>query len=418
MTGGDPATPLEIMLFDASQRQTSTPRAGTEPSEIPGAALFPLGTQTNAPVLGIVATAAGAPFRLDLHSPVDAVADVSITLPRGDGTFVRGDFRGVVLHPGTVARIAHDPLRPDEIVLAKEGESVTRAGAAVAPQGPRLVSATLIGPETLQGASPFGFQAVALFDRVVDGASAARKENYKVPKNAVHGAKRQLSGRLVFVSLEQPEGPYVPTTFSVLGGVSDPRGNEGPSGTEPMGSRLEDPGAIVSGRVFQADGTPVSSGAVTYVNNSDLSCKFNNEAGFAALPLDSDGHYEFRYVRQDSCGTPFKIVTVDPATGGRRQASAFVRAAGEAITLDLALFGRGAVEGTVTVTQAPKPCRGPRSSRSARPIPRSAAPPRPTAWATTSSTASRSARSWSRRARARPSARSRAGSSARGPPRP
>jgi hypothetical protein len=99
--------------------------------------------------------------------------------------------------------------------------------------------------------------------------------------------------------------------------------------------------------VFQADGTPVGSGTVTYVNNSDLSCKYPNETGFAAVPLDSEGHYEFRYVRQDNCGQPFKIVTVDPATGGRRQASAYVRAAGEAITLDLALFGRGAVEGTV-----------------------------------------------------------------------
>lgn len=347
VTGGDPAAPLGIALFDASGRQTSTPRAGTEPSEIPGAAVFRLGTETNAPVLGIVATAAGAPFRLDLHSAVDTVADVSITLPKGDGTFVRGDFRGVVLLAGTVARLAHDPLRPGEIVLAKEGESVTRDGAAVASPGPRLVSATVIGPETLQGASPFGFQLVALFDRVVDADSSSRSENYAIPKNGAQGAKRQLSGRLVFVSLEQPEGPHIPTTFSVLGGVRDPRGTEGPSGTVDVGSRLEDKGAVVSGRVFQADGTPVTSGAVTYVNNSDLTCYRPNETGFAAQALDSEGHYEFRYVRQDNCGQPFKMVTVDPATGGRRQASAFVRAAGEAITLDLALFGRGAVEGTV-----------------------------------------------------------------------
>jgi hypothetical protein len=353
VAGGDAADPLEITLLDAAGRKTSTLGTGPDgpPSEVPSATLLPLGTAANAPVLGIVAAATGGAYTLELRSPVDTVADVSMTLPRGDGTFVRGAFYGVEFQPGLVVRVAYDPRWPDDITLAKEGagSSARHDGRVVEPQGPRVVSATLIGPETLQGASPFGFQLVALFDRVVDGESAARKENYAIPKNAVHGAKRQLSGRLVFASLDEPEGgpDYVPTTFSVVGGVSDPRGNEGPAGTVGVGSRLEDPGAVVSGRVFQADGTPVSSGVVTYVNNSDTTCYRPNETGFAAVALDSEGHYEFRYVRQDNCGQPFKIVTQDPATGGRRQASAFVRAAREAITLDLALFGRGGVEGTV-----------------------------------------------------------------------
>ena len=358
VSGGDPAAPLGITLLDASGRRTSTLGYGAEapPSEVPGAALLPLGTEAGSATLGIVAAATGGPWSLDLRSTVATVVDVSVTFPRGDGAFARAEFRGVEFAPGTIAHVAHDPLRPGEIALTKEGESVTRAGGAVLPEGPKLVSATVIGPETLQGASPFGFQIVALFDRVVDPESSARKDSYAIPKNTVQGAKTQLSGRLVFVSLEQPEGPHVHTTFSVMGGVSDTRGNGGPSGTVELGSRLEDPGAVVSGRVFQADGTPVTSGTVTYVNNSDLSCYRPNETGFAAQALDSEGHYEFRYVRQDNCGTPFKIVTQDPATGARRQASAYVRADGEAITLDLALFGRGAVEGTVRdVLEKPVP---------------------------------------------------------------
>jgi hypothetical protein len=358
VTGGNPASPLGITVKDASGRQTSTlsPGPAGPPSDVPGAALLRLGTEANAPVLGVVPAATGGPYSLDLRSTVDTVVDVSITLPKGDGTFVRAEFSGVDFPAGTIARVSLDPLQPDQIVFEKEGVSVTRAGSAVPPQGPQLVSATVIGPETLQGASPFGFQLVALFDRVVDPDSAAQKENYEIPKNGIQGAKSQLSGRLVFISLEQPEGGrlpgsgqlYVPTTFRVVGGLLDSRGTEGPSGTVDLGSRLEDPGAVVSGHVFQADGTPVTSGTVIYVNNSNTACvPQTNETGFAALPLDSEGHYEFRYVRQDNCGTPFKIVTVDPATGARRQASAFVRAAGEAITLDLALFGRGAVQGTV-----------------------------------------------------------------------
>jgi Carboxypeptidase regulatory-like domain len=346
----NPGAPLGIFVLDAAGHRTTNmvlEPGKRPPSDVPSAALLPLGPEAGDPVLGVVASASGGPHIVQLWSGVATTADLSVTFPKGDGTFVHGDFPGIHFQAGTVVRAALDQTQPDRILLDFDEESVVYGGVPLESEGPNLVSATLIGPETLQGASPFGFQMVALFDRIVEAASAEKKESYQVPKNGIQGAKRQLSGRLVFLSLEQPEGPYVPTTLGVLGGVTDPRGKEGPSGSMAVGSRLVDPGAIVTGRVFQADGTPVTSGVVTYVNNSDLSCRWPNETGFAALPLDAEGHYEFRYVRQDNCGLPFKIVTQDPATNGRSEVSARVRAAGEAITLDLALFGRGSVQGTV-----------------------------------------------------------------------
>lgn len=342
--------PLGISVFDAAGHRTTNvvlEPGKRPPSDVPSAVLLPLGPEAGDPVLGLVANAGGGPYIVALRSSVATTANLSVTFPKGDGTFVHGEFRGIHFEAGTIVRAALDATQPHRIILDKDEGQVSYGGLPLESEGPNLVSATLIGPETLQGASPFGFQMVALFDRIVEAESAQQKESYEVPKNGIQGAKRQLSGRLVFLSLEQPEGPYVPTTLSVLGRVTDPRGKQGMPGSVEVGSRLLDPGAIVTGHVFQADGTPVTSGVVTYVNNSDLSCYRPNEAGFAALPLDPEGHYEFRYVRQDNCGLPFKILTQDPATGGRREVSARVRAAGEAITLDLALFGRGSVQGTV-----------------------------------------------------------------------
>ena len=92
--------------------------------------------------------------------------------------------------------------------------------------GPRLVAASVIGPEVLAGAGPFGLHAILVFDRILDGDSAAVATRYVIPNNTVRVAKAVLSGRLVILSLAQPEGPYVPTTVDV-NGVLDLRGRRG-----------------------------------------------------------------------------------------------------------------------------------------------------------------------------------------------
>ncbi len=211
--------------------------------------------------------------------------------------------------------------------------------------GPRLVAASVIGPEVLAGAGPFGLHAILVFDRILDGDSAAIATRYVIPNNTVRVAKAVLSGRLVILSLAQPEGPYVPTTVDV-NGVLDLRGRRG-SGSALLQSRLVDPGAIVSGRVIGADGTAVRTANVVYSNNADFTCNFPAQSGLASVPVDGDGRFEYRYVRRDNCGLPFEMVTQDPGTGAVRKSSGFVRAAGERIVLDIVLLGRGSVEGTV-----------------------------------------------------------------------
>ena len=89
--------------------------------------------------------------------------------------------------------------------------------------GPSVVSAHVVGPETIDSAGPFGLNAFLLFDRVVDPARAAIASTYTIPNNAVVAAQAVLSGRFVALSLAQPEGPNVPTTIAVAG-LPDSRG--------------------------------------------------------------------------------------------------------------------------------------------------------------------------------------------------
>lgn len=324
-----------VTLSDATNRLLGPPAR----AEIPGGAVFPFGPGAS---WGLVTDPSSSTYTLDV--PAGALA--SLTVPKGDGSFAR--FTGIAgpLH------VVVDTTRPEAVTLVADGASDRRAAdATISSTGPALLAANIIGPETLNVAGPFGYHVALLFDRAVSDATAKVATNYAVlrgglPVNTVRGMKRQLSGRIVFGSLEQPEGPYVPVSVAVEG-VADGRGVVRPRQELPLVSRIEDPGAVVSGRVLTAEGNPVGDAVVTYENNSDTSCVNPLYTGFSAQRTGSDGRYEMRFVRRDNCGLPFRISTRDPQDGAVRRNTAYVQYSGEQILLDVVLFGRGVVEGVV-----------------------------------------------------------------------
>lgn len=348
---GGGAAPVDVVLADGNGNVLASTTPG---GAIPGGVLLPLGSggPGSGPYLGLVTAPSTPPYTVTLTGKGAGTVDLSVTLPRGDGTFLRGSVSGVTVTPGSRLQLAIDGdlnLAVDSNGDGTADLTVPLSQESIQPSGPRLISANVIGPETLSQAGPFGFNVALLFDRVVDAATAGDVRHYTVPANAVQAAGPQLSGRLVFANLAQPEGPYVPSTLAVSG-IADSRGVTGPAANVNLASRLQDPGAVVSGRIFNADGTPVSSAVVTYVNfpyDPNCSDTERTAAGMARTPVGADGRYQFRFVRQDNCGAPFSIATTDPTTGALRQVSSYVRIAGQQMVLDIALFGRGSVGGTV-----------------------------------------------------------------------
>jgi hypothetical protein len=362
---GAGAAPVDVALIDSTGLQSVAQAATGElpRSEIPGAVWLPLDASASGPLLGVLTALSAPVYTLDLTGKSSGAVDLAVTQPRGDGNFVRAELRGLAVTATSRARLVIDRRLPDTLVLQVDADgdgtfesSQNLTTEQLTPSGPKLVSATVVGPETIDGASPFGLELAVLFDRVVDATSAAVPSNYSMPNNSVQTAKRQLSGRFVFASMNEPEAAYVATTLAVSG-IRDPRGTAGASQTVTLASRLEDPGAVVSGRVIGADGTPVTGGVVTYRNNSNWQCleaMGNTDIGFAAVTLDAQGRYEFRYVRQDKCGHPWAMLVSDPTTGALHTATGFVQMPGERIVLDIALLGQGVVTGVVRdLTGAP-----------------------------------------------------------------
>ena len=351
---GAGALPAEVQLSDGAGRRTDVARR-----EVPSAVVVALGSGAFAPRLGWVAAPTAPPYAIQVNGTADGDLGVSLTLPEGDGGVRHARLFPIRVRAGSRHRVVYDPARDGQVDLETDldGDGVFEGReaidtAVVASQGPRLVAAATIGPETLDGASPFGTYAALLFDRVVSESDASDASNYEIASNSVLAARRQLSGRLVFAALEQPEGPLVAARLAIRG-IHDERGRGGARQEEPLVSRLLLPGAVVSGRVLQADGTPVAGALVTYMNTSSghaegrWDCTINAESGISAQRTDAAGRFGLRYVVQNPCGGPFRLETQDPHTGAVRGVKTFVRMAGQRLSLDLVLIGHGRVTGQV-----------------------------------------------------------------------
>jgi hypothetical protein len=348
---GTTGSPISATLTDSAGNHVGSSAPG---GTMVGGALFTLGSPPNATYLGLLTAPTNSPYTLSLTGQGTGTTDIAISIPQGDGTVVRGTAAGVQVSTGLKLKVVADLTSPSNLVLkvdtAGDGSystSIPLITQILSPSGPNLISATVIGRETVSQAGVFGLNMVLLFDRVVDATTSSNASNYSIPNNSVGSASRQLSGRLVFANLTQPEGPYVPTTIGVSG-VADQRNAVGPTASVNLQSHLADPGAVVSGRVLGPDGTPSPTATVTYTNSSSPpDCQNDATIGLAALPVQSNGVYQFRYVHQDQCGGPFQMSTRDPKTGALRQATAYVRAPGQQIVLDLAMLGLGTVTGVV-----------------------------------------------------------------------
>lgn len=352
---GASAAPVSIALTDGAGKSVSSSLPG---GTLPGGVIFPLGAPDNAPLLGLLTSFTSPSYTLEITELASGTADLAITVPRGDGNVVRATATGIQIEPGQRLRAVVNLTNYEGLILQADtagdgifATTVPLVQEVISPPGPTFISATIIGPETISQASTYGLHMAMLFDRIVDKNTALAASNYSIPSNRIQYASRQLSGRLVFASLNQPEGPYVPSTVSVAG-MADLRGMVGQAATVPLQSKLQTPGAVVSGRVMNADGSPATNAVVTYVNDpplppDDICPQICDPIGISAVPVNADGYYQFRYVHQSDCGVPYMIATNDPNTGARHYIQGFANYAGENLVYDFVLFGLGTVTGTV-----------------------------------------------------------------------
>ena len=197
-----------------------------------------------------------------------AIWDLAVSLPRADGSVGLHTFTGLSVSAGDVGKVALDLLATSPRLVMSidaDGDGIFEKSVDAAAEeileasGPALLSATVIGPETLSGADAFGRAVALLFDRELRPDEADLTSSYEVDAHDVLSARTQLSGRLVFLFLGQPAGDLVARDLTVSG-LFDSTGRAMLSQTMGLGSRIVPPdavGGVVSGRVLDAEGAPI-----------------------------------------------------------------------------------------------------------------------------------------------------------------
>jgi hypothetical protein len=348
---GSGGADLDWSLTDAGGRTLDPDGSGT----LPNAVFVPLSDPAASGRSLALATRLGSSlYEWTYASTATAPTsfDFAVSLPAAGGFAERHLFEGVSLAPGERGKLTLDLLSSSSVLtlrVDRDGDGQFEDAVAETSQEilavppPSVLAATVIGPETLTGADPWGRVIALLFDREMREAEVLDVSNFDVEENVVRSSSLQLSRRIVFLFVESPVSDLVERTIEVAG-LFDTRGQPLGSDSRVIASRLVDDGAVVGGRVLDADGTPVPNAEVLYINAIP-----GDAIVISQKSADAFGRYQFDYVRRSPSG-PFSIRATDPETGAAQQLSTRVGFDGENIVVDLVLLGRGGVTGVVRDT--------------------------------------------------------------------
>ena len=224
-------------------------------------------------LIGLVTDPTAGPYTVTLQPTVDTTIDLAVALPRSDGSVARADTGALQIPAGRTTRVVLDTAQSDalrvEQDLAGDGEftaTATLTSQTFTAEGASLVSATVVGPEVVAGASSRGFSLALLFDRQV------KVEDDQLRRSRITRFRRtQWSTRrpnCPAAGVRDARAARRPLRAHDSGGRRHRRSARRPwsAATAPMHTRLVDAGAVITGHVMNADGSPIQNAPVVYAD--------------------------------------------------------------------------------------------------------------------------------------------------------
>jgi hypothetical protein len=315
-------------------------------------------------------------WTLELHGWQAGTVDLSLLVAATSRSYRHLTWSGVQVGQDSKHRIVFRPLNVTVAPVLEElragvWQSLGAANVNTLNQpAPKVVGVIQVTPEVLAGGDKYGRLVGVLFSKPMSKTEAETISRYKVVGGAlknsnppemvggtvkVTGAKLDYGDRFAFVALDAPVGPYIQRELSMSGLYDSRRMPLTPSPSSVViGARVSPqgrpPGAYLTGRVMNADGTPVANAPVVYWSRE---C----EDGAALIPppptpiavryTDEQGRYSIDYVRDGDCA-PLSITVNNPVTRSEKRLSSSVAYDGQHMVFDLVFLARGNVQGTVT----------------------------------------------------------------------
>jgi len=287
--------------------------------------------------------APGTPFSLSIVLPADTpsrLRQVVFSGITGDNGVpmieqVAGDpFPITVEMYDTEELISGQPMQPTSTVIISDPPPSVISTVQMADAD---VLTCLTG-----GTVRIGRVVAALFSEAVTPESVQDQfekidiSNYAPENNEVVGVALQPGGRIVYLALRDPVGPFIQRQMTILN-ATDLRGQEmATSWTGPIEPTIEDePYGVVSGQILNADGAPVPYADVRLFTGF-CGCYH----GISTKTADAEGNYSWDFVFLGS-----KVVAVQQETGEFRSIPFRVQRHGQRLNLNIVFLGRGTLKG-------------------------------------------------------------------------
>ncbi len=364
--------PFTLTLVDGQGRRLGgADAAGKVVKEIPFGDLLPFGDSGQ---LAVLTAPAPGDYRLELRrNPAvaeDAPFELSLVVPGPSGALRQLAFAGLTgAQAPTLAFGGGDPCR-----VTVELVGVPVPAAAAAPSADLVLTdpaPTVLGavqqPEadkvsTECGTWRFGRVAAVLFseevtpESVQDKVDRARITNFSAEENQVVGVSLQPGRRIAFLAFRDPIGPFV-TRSLAISGAADGRGQVMDPWTGSVEATIEDPGAVLSGRILQPDGAAAEGAEVRLFTQIQVPSEDGCESswyGIGSKRSGAGGAYGWDWIPLATD----KLVAIDPATEEFRSVPFTAARDGQRLNVDVVFLGRGTLTGRAFAQDGTTPLEG------------------------------------------------------------
>jgi hypothetical protein len=325
----------------------------------------------------LVSNVAAENWTLEIDGWRDSSLDLALLYPGSGSAYRQLVWNGVAVTQGGKYRVAFRPTSGSatpslEAFTDGAWHAVSQASATnISQPAPHLVGAIQVTPDVIPGGDKYGRLIGLLFSKPMRKESAETIAKYTIGggelKNSnppetvggpvkVRGARVDYGDRFVFLSLDSPIGPYIrrDITVSSLNDTQSMSLSPAPV-TRDIDARVspqgKPPGAYLTGRVLNADGTPVPNAPVVYWTqecpNPALLVLPPPPVPIAIRYTDAQGRYAFDYVRDGDCA-PLSVTVTNPVTKAEKRLTSPVAYNGQHMSFDMVFLARGNVRGTIT----------------------------------------------------------------------
>jgi hypothetical protein len=340
------------------------------------------GAVTDGGQMLVVSNPAAEFWTLELNGWRTGTVDLSLVAPSTSQTYKLFAWGGVAITQGGKYRVRFKPLELGGTLVLEEyrdgswqAMNETTTVTTLNQPAPQVVGVIQVTPSVVAGGDKYGRLVGVLFSKPMLKAAAQTATRYTIAGGNLKGsnppqlvgdpisvkaARLDYGDRFVFMSLDSTIGPYIDRDLNIASMV-DTRGLTLAATTRAIETRVSPhgvpPGAYLTGRVLNADGTPVvNAPVIVWVQDCpDPTAILPPEPTPIVLKrTNAQGRYAIDYVRDGDCG-PINVSVTNPTTLSSKRLTSPVAYDGQHMVLDMVFLARGTVQGTVTMAGQPMP---------------------------------------------------------------